>query len=141
MYTVNNTNIPISKYVKIKCKQINKNTCWFIHSSFYYTFTFHFIEFSIYGEKNKGKRINFWGKICMKSSLHLKKYYLKGVGILANWLSVSILSSFLVSSQEKLYSIAAFTMGISAITASGKSRFWSIVKDQNNYLEWTGPIF
>ena len=70
-----------------------------------------------------------------------KKYYLKGVGILANWLSVSILSSFLVSSQEKLYSIAAFTMGISAITASGKSRFWSIVKDQNNYLEWTGPIF
>ena len=70
-----------------------------------------------------------------------KKHYLKGVGILANWLSVSILSSFLVSSQEKLYSIAAFTMGISAITASGKSRFWSIVKDQNNYLEWTGPIF
>ena len=60
------------------------------------------------------------------------KYYLKGVGILANWLSVSILSSFLVSSQEKLYSIAAFTMGISAITASGKSRFWSIGKDQHN---------
>ena len=125
----------ISKYVKIKCKQINKNTCWFIHSSFYYTFTFHFIEFSIYGEKIKGKWINFGKFFCM-NYLYLFKtktnIYLKGVGILANWLSVSILSSFLVSSQEKLYSIAAFTMGISAITASGKSRFWSIVKDQNN---------
>ena len=73
----------------------------------------------------------FWEIFCM-NYLYLFKtktnIYLKGVGILANWLSVSILSSFLVSSQEKLYSIAAFTMGISAITASGKSRFWSIGK-------------